>query len=75
MSSDEDELVEEVEGALREPPPFTVGAVTSFQTRTADIPVEPIYELPPQPRRTPSIRFLPYVRPIGDKKSEGDPDV
>jgi len=70
-SLSDDELVEEMEEALLEPPPLTIGVVDSFQTRTADIPVD-IYELPARPRRTPTIHFLPYVRPFGDKKPEGE---
>jgi hypothetical protein len=73
-SPSDDEIVEEMEEALLEPPPVPMVVVDSFQTRTADIPVGQVYEITPI-RRTPAINFLPYVRTmysIGDKKPDGE---
>ena len=71
-SLSDDELVEKMEEALREPPPHRFPITVDSFSKTADIPVGKIYELPERSRRTPSIHFLPYVFPIGDKKPEGE---
>lgn len=69
-SPSDDELVEKVEEALREPSPLLVGVVDSFQTVTSDIKdVYTIVEAVEPIRRTLSMNFRPFIR---DKKPEGE---